>query len=216
MQLADAIVKGNVAVVRQCLSFGVNVTGTLKTPFGSKYAALELVHQSQSDEKTKCEIAQLLVDAGAKPDHADSWRNTPLHSALCSAPVLKVMLSARPIPNVNAKNFYDDTPLHIHAATGSEQCQLLIDAKADVKARGRFGMSPLASAVAHGNVQAIPVLLAVADELDTKAVLATGPAKVESGEDYSIGNDQCKEMIRKHQEAKQVCSCALCCVNISF
>jgi ankyrin repeat protein len=61
---------------------------------------------------------------------------------------------------VNSVNFMDDTPLHTVCTWGElESAKILIDAGADVNAKGDNGAPPLFNAVIGGNPKVIELLI---------------------------------------------------------
>lgn len=65
-------------------------SGVIRTPLTALLSV-----EAKAGGKAAQEIAQLLVDAGARPDLADSTGCTPLHCP-CSAALLGVLLGAKP------------------------------------------------------------------------------------------------------------------------
>src|SRR4051794_25365963 len=67
-QLVDAVVKGDVGAVKKCLAVEkLAINALVKDKEGDPRPALvALVTECKADEKSKTEIAQLLVAAGAK------------------------------------------------------------------------------------------------------------------------------------------------------
>lgn len=137
MQLVDAVLKGDIEAVKKCLSApGVDVNPNGRY-FRIPLDALVNDSDCTADEKTKVEIPKLLMDAGAKTDRVLRW-------TACPAALIKLVLSATPPPDVNEKSANGTTPLHDHATQGNaEQCQLLVDAKANVNAQDDSGYTPL-------------------------------------------------------------------------
>lgn len=114
-----------------------------------------LVEECKADGKTKLKIAQLLIDAGARPDAA----------SLCLAPpelmslFLSALLRAPPV-EVQPIHSYTATPLHAHAKLGrAEQCKQLLEAKASVDAKDESGSTPLLLAVESCHSEVMRLLL---------------------------------------------------------
>lgn len=212
IQLVDAVWAGDVAALKACLAVkGIDVNRLVKGPvvqhwFGrTEYhrpAVVALALEGNQDEKTKCEIAKLLIDAGARPDLHDTNGVTALHAGTYSAAVMKILLSAAPPPNVNIMDTDGNTPLHSHSASANgnaEQCQLLIDAKADVNAINNFGNTPLMQAVRHGKPEAIPVFLAAGADLSITNMLGdTAMTVAPTFQLAAEGNATCRELIHNH------------------
>lgn len=150
-----------------------------------------------ADEKTKCGMAKLLVDAGASPTTTSMSGYNVFHFASCSSDLMRILLSAIPLPNVNLKLSSGLTALHIHAAAGNvENCQLLIKAKADVNEIDAFGNTPLMHATTHGEPRAVELLLASGSDLTTENIagataLTIGP-KLEK---HTKGNEECRKLV---------------------
>lgn len=101
--------------------------------------------------------------------------------------------------NVNRQIIGGNTPLHLHALNGqAEQCQLLIEAKADVNATNKEGYTPLLVAVRWGKPAAVSVLLAARCDVNIKrpnGETALSVAALSAA--YASGTAECKELIRK-------------------
>lgn len=72
---------------------------------------------------------------------------------------------------------YDgDTPLHVVACRNDlEAVQLLIEAGADVNAKGEMDETPLHIAVEHGNVQMVQAMLRAGARTDTRSEFGGTP-----------------------------------------
>lgn len=202
----DAVIKGNVVLIVRCLSqSGVDVNAL---SYDAPPLALLFRYYCKADEKTKCEIGQLLIDAGAKVDLTDSFGHTALHYATCSPPTMVVLLKTK--PNIAIKNNVGDTPLHVHAAEGNtEQCQLLLAAKADPNATNNAGNTPLMSAVSAGKPQVVTILLAAG--ADHKIANRSGDTALMVWANTDLceeDTNECKEIIQE-RGAPKVCSFSL-------
>jgi len=193
-------VEGNVTKVKKLLREGAKVNQLFKTQseYGESYQrsaitalVLTLVScvyrnitprsmsrllqlnpwETKMNESTKAELAKILINAGAKPDMADThrWHNSALHYVQ-SARVMCILLSAYPLPVIDCLNLLNQTPLHTQAYMGeATSCQLLIDAKANVHAVDKSGNTPLHIAVQCGHDNVVTTLLmAKADALEIK------------------------------------------------
>lgn len=212
-QLHAAITKGDVAAVKKCIANKVDVN----TLFSGKPPLCSvLAYDCTVDVKTRCEMAQLLVDAGAKPDLPSNDGFCALHFTWLSAAFLKIFLSAKSLSNINIKDIYGRTPLHIRAQHGNaEECQLLIDAGADVNAINKYGDTPLMEAVSWGNSLPIPVLLAAGADINiknkegqtalTRKALTSLAAPLDPARGLSHSGEErahakCQELVAKHIE----------------
>lgn len=139
MQLFDAVVVGDLARIKKFVARPLNIDLLVHRPevhgYFAQPALCALANGScKADVEAQCEIAELLIKAGAKPDSLDSVGFSSLHHGECDAAVLRIFLSAK--PNVNLKGLRGRAPLHNHASHGNtEQCQLLIAAKSNPNAR---------------------------------------------------------------------------------
>lgn len=160
--------QGDVAAVRKALERkDGDVSKALMSVFGIV------------DEKTQCEIARLLIDAGAKTDARS------LHNHCCVA-LMQLLVKASDDSSVNWKcHRGENTPLHFQAAFGlGANSRLLTDAKADVNAVNDRGDTPLMCAVRVNQKDTISVLLAAGADLsitnkrgETALSLAIGECK---------------------------------------
>lgn len=101
----EAVLAGDVASVTRCLSHKrIDPNKPVQSSFfGTCPVLVALVQQKNVDESTRCEIARLLIEAGARPDLPDDFGNSALHRIECTPAVMKILLSAKPPPNVDVK-----------------------------------------------------------------------------------------------------------------
>ena len=114
------------------------------------------------------QTAKFLFDNGADLNVTGSSRYTPLHSAvfLGDSEIVQALLKYK--SEVNARNRYDDTPLHLasegnHTSADplslSNVARLLLEHGADVNARCNECRTPLHVATRNGRVEVARVLL---------------------------------------------------------
>ena len=108
-------------------------------------------------------VARALLEAGADPDARGSFHATPLHRAAKRGDrdAVHVLLEAG--ANPDAPDEDNDTPLHwtfmADHALGSEIARSLIEAGADLEARGAFQAMPLHHAAKRGDHGAVETLV---------------------------------------------------------
>lgn len=154
--LIEAVSKCDIAAVKKAL----------ERKDGDLNLALTLVGKLADEKK---QIAKLLIDADGKPDVQDSDGLSLLHGP-CSVALMQLLMSSRHPPSVHARDRKQNTPLHCQAMFGAwRQCQLLIDAKADVNAINDDGDTPLMYAALRGEKDMVSVLLAAGADLKIPA-----------------------------------------------
>lgn len=120
-----------------------------------------LAYAALADAAGDPEIARMLVDAGADPALADDDGRTPLHHAAINGHALLIRGIGRAISDaIEAVDTTGQRALHAAAAVGHhDAAAALIDAGADVNARGRGGRTAVAEAAAAGAPVALVHLL---------------------------------------------------------
>lgn len=119
----------------------------------------------------------LLITSGAIVDIKNKHTETPLYTAVRNnhALVAKQFLGKNADPNVwvEGKTF---APLHYAAMRGDiDLLDALIDAGAQVNARGELGATPLHMAAAHGSLSAVELLLANGANVNAQTDKGTTP-----------------------------------------
>ena len=99
-QLIEAVVNGDVAAIKKCLASPlVNVNALVPNEYGrTRTAIAALIFESRGTDELKCDVLRLLLSAGGTAS------STLVHSDRCSSALLKVLLSASPPIDLNAKN----------------------------------------------------------------------------------------------------------------
>lgn len=125
-----------------CLDLLLDKGAYVNVRNGRGQTPLHLAARSQSYE---C-VELLLRKGNADPNIGDCDKRTPLHAAVCKAARSYEIIEAliRYGSDVNAKDIYGYTPLHIAALNELSQCvDILIYHGADVTAKSKYGMTAL-------------------------------------------------------------------------
>ncbi|MFW5685076.1 MAG: HD domain-containing protein [Spirochaetota bacterium] len=105
-------------------------------------------------------IAGRLIENGAPVSAPDQFGRTPLHAAVRSPTMVRLLLDAG--ADVNAADVFGRTPLH-EALPYPESVQLLIDAGADITAEDFIGNTPLERSLRYGigsrNLRVVELLI---------------------------------------------------------
>lgn len=153
-----AVVDGNLKmeILKQIVDC---VVATLETRDSDGCTALLLACGTKNWRTIK-----LLLDHGAKLDIHDKYHNTPLHRsqvATGGSQVAKLLLSdPSHAIDINAKNCYDKTALHLACELKNEaMVSLLIEYNADINCHGPHGCTPLHVAIDYRRPSIVKILL---------------------------------------------------------
>src|SRR6202049_2162531 len=117
-------------------------------------------------------LTQKLLRAGADVNTADSDGTTALMHSVIESDVRMMKLLIGHRADVNAKNALDSTAL-MYAATNLARTQLLLNAGADVKAKGKRGATPMSVAVTtFGSTPVLKLLTAKGAEPEDRLMAA--------------------------------------------
>jgi hypothetical protein len=135
-RLADAVRRGMLAEVKDCIACGANLDAT---PSGASSPALHMAVDQQA-----CDMIHVLLAGGADPHVRDSNGDTALHRAvdLGDAAVVEALLST-PRADVNIRDSSGTTPLMIAAARHPAIVALLLQHGADATATDVHGSTAL-------------------------------------------------------------------------
>lgn len=98
--------------------------------------------------------------------------------------------------NPNQRGAFDDTFLHIAAETNAlEDMKVLIEAGADVSAKGDLGRTPLHGAAARGYLEAIRLLLAAGADPEIEDEYNQTPSRVAE----LMKKKEAVEFLRRHR-----------------
>lgn len=150
-----AVERGHTTVVASLRSHGGK-----ETPM-SRSAPLRIAAQKGLLREVQEILQQHPEWAGAH----DDLHRTALHLAAGSSlPIVELLL--RHGADVNARDYGDNTPLHVAAAEGKLEIVLALLAKqADLRAVNRQRVTPLLNAASHGSVPVVQALLAAGADL---------------------------------------------------
>lgn len=103
---------------------------------------------------------RILIEAGADINAFGVYGETPLIRGIkCGSSPELVEYLLRNGASVESKDWDDDRPIHVAAREGIEYVRLLIDAGADVNAKGDLGYTALHFAVRNGDEAMVALLL---------------------------------------------------------
>ncbi|XP_055892148.1 ankyrin repeat and KH domain-containing protein mask-1-like [Biomphalaria glabrata] len=143
-------------------SFGVEVLKYLldKGADINQKDCLGLTALHRAAESHKLDFLEVLLKRGA-PVNLKSYKGrTPLHQAVRDANTVRFFLENQ--ANVNADDFYGDTPLSLATARHGdlwEVVQLLIASGSDINHRNTSGMSPVWLAAENYNLKCLQLLI---------------------------------------------------------
>ena len=108
------------------------------------------------------DAVDVLLKSGADANYRDSSGWTALHNASHKGhdSVVQLLLDWKPVPNVDAQDINDNTPLHVASFHGkSTVVTILLEGGASVDARDRQGGTPLHDASQGGHLEVVRLLL---------------------------------------------------------
>jgi ankyrin repeat protein len=163
--MSNALVTGNSELVKFLLDKGVSLTnGDATMLYAAQNGRAEIVdlllkHDIKADVRSEwgntpllravpynqTKVAALLLESGADPNAKNELFNTPLHMAAARNLTEMSALLLKNGARVNALNVDRNTPLHqaVRFPGKFDTIKLLLDAKANVNAKNRRGMTPL-------------------------------------------------------------------------
>ncbi|KAK6340204.1 Palmitoyltransferase zdhhc13 [Orbilia blumenaviensis] len=155
-----AVLGNNPDMVRLLLRKGVSVLSTT-----SKWN-LTVLHIASLTPSVGCEMLEFLMDNGISPNGIDdsdnACRSLPLHLACATRESAKVQLLLRRGARLNARDFYNSSPLMVAASVvpgGSVHIKSLVDAGAFVNDSDKEGDTALHFAAKNLNLEGIKILL---------------------------------------------------------
>lgn len=204
----DALAKGDVAAVKKRLAAKDANVNEIVWRVTSSYsnerrnAMIVLVAECKADDKIKCELAGLLLEARANPDASEPGDAlSALYSTDCSPTLMRMLLTADPPANPNASRWNGYSPIYAHAQHGNiEQCQLLIDAKANVN----YGDSPLLQALRHSSTKLVSVLLDAGADVSCKTPEGFTALTMPDNYYHTPRLSEGKAIVRKHHQSTTV------------
>ena len=145
-EMFGAVLKGNIAAVKQYLDNGVNVNAKSEPGLTSLHCAV-----NEDFKGSHRELVKLLIEKGADVNARDDILDTPLHGA-SNKETAETLIKAG--ADVDVKNESGETPLHVverqfDEKKASEICELLIANGARVNEKKLNGQTPLDEA--NGN-----------------------------------------------------------------
>jgi len=191
--LHSAVVKGDVAVVKFLLSKGADVTKSRRGDAGrgpyraqtqgyeqfisSEAGGTPLFYAALTGQK---EIAEMLLEKGAKLDAQSTSGATPLHVAAQRNDVemLKILCEGKTKPRIDWRDGTGNTPLH-YAVAGDRQkaAKYLLKQGASTKPENNIRNTVLHVAARNGNKDMTTLLLS--HGADAKAVNGKGQSVLE-------------------------------------
>ena len=87
---------------------------------------------------------------------------------------------------VDAKDDYDETPLHKAAEKSTDVVKFLLSAGADVNTKNMYGTTPLHDAAVRGNLNVVEILLDAGADVNAKNYYMQTPLHVACGSEYDM------------------------------
>lgn len=145
-KLMNAVLKGDLPKAKELIAQGADV----KLVDEDKMSAL---CYAADRKRNAAEFVKILLDAGADPNHADRWSNTPLSRTL--DPEVTALLAAKGA-NVNALVGRGKTQLFRAVDENrADLAKVLLENGADINAFGNYGITPLC--LAAGDEEKLPL-----------------------------------------------------------
>ncbi|MFC1764701.1 ankyrin repeat domain-containing protein [Planctomycetota bacterium] len=162
--LHKAVAAGDISEAKRFIATGVNIN-SLSSDTGSS-TKTPLHEAAIAGYK---EIAEILLNSGAKVDALDNMIYTPLHCSAEHGHMDVVNLLIEKGADVNARTLQDWTPLHLACQKGKrEVAEFLMEKGADPKARDIFMMTPLHFAADNGSKEICQLLIEKGADVDAK------------------------------------------------
>ena len=127
-----------------------------------------------SSEFGQPEVTKLLLEAGAHVNVSGGYRNgSPLHGAASNPNQTSGTANAELLlnagANVEARDMWNDTPLHYASFDGhNETVALLLDRGANIEAQRVYGETPLHVASSNGHSETVTLLLDAGANVDAQ------------------------------------------------
>lgn len=198
--------RGKIEAVRQYLQRkDININDLIEDTtitWRANYASpvlIALVWRCKSDDKIKCEIAQMLIHARANVNVTATDGCDALIRCMLSPDLLKILLAANPPPTLDSLN----RSLNFKATSDARECQMLLDARANVNSTdSQFGDTPLMQAVANGQQTVVSVLLAARADVHIKNKTGHTALTLQAIRRCEDDATKCRDLIRMHLAAK--------------
>ena len=127
------------------------------------------------------EIAKSLLNSGANVNARDNLGKTPVMLILPkdkTAEIYKLLIAYR--ADLTQKDMFGDTVLHTASMlnVGENTFRILIDAGADIDARNKEGVTPLAIAVQKNDLETVRLLTAAGADIHTQDTNGNSPLSI--------------------------------------
>ena len=127
------------------------------------------------------EIAKSLLNSGANVNARDNLGKTPVMLILPkdkTAEIYKLLIAHR--ADLTQKDMFGDTVLHTASMlnVGENTFRILIDAGADIDARNKEGVTPLAIAVQKNDLETVRLLTAAGADIHTQDTNGNSPLSI--------------------------------------
>ncbi|HBB36207.1 MAG TPA: hypothetical protein DDZ80_14790 [Cyanobacteria bacterium UBA8803] len=142
------------------------------------------------------EIAQHLIEAGADPNLANEYGETPLQLAVKKGYIAMTNVLIRSGADVNSQDENGNVPLHDCANV--EVASLLIKAGAEVNVCNELGETPLHLAAKHGQTEIVQFLLEGGAELNPTT--RTGATPLNLAYSFNTSENRNRQVIQMLEE----------------